>query len=69
MPQNSDKYEIDGICSAEHISLYRVLRRMVDLDVMKDEEMEKVLKQSGLTKMKKGQYRDERGSILTLEQK
>lgn len=69
MDQNSKHDHDEDICSAEHMALYRVLKKMLDLDKMQKFEMEEVLKKSGLSKIKEGQYKNRTGAILIFDPK
>ena len=54
------------LVTAEHFSLYHILIQLVESKRMTRAEMEEVLRKSGLRKLKSGEYRDEEGSILTM---
>lgn len=57
------------LVTAEHFSLYYVLIQLVEAKRLTRAEMEEVLRKSGLKKLKNGEYRDEEGSILTMNAK
>lgn len=54
------------LVSAEHFSLYKILNQLVKSRKMTSVEMDEILKRSGLKKIKRGEYRDEEGSILVM---
>lgn len=54
------------LVTAEHLSLYEILIQLVEAKKLTRVEMEEVLRKSGLTKIKKDEYRDEEGSILKM---
>jgi len=52
--------------TTDHFDLHNVLNKMVLMDKISQEEMDNLLTKSGLTKLETGVYKDENGSVLTM---
>lgn len=52
--------------TTDHFDLHNVLNKMVLTDKISQEEMDNLLTKSGLTKIETSVYKDENGSVLTM---